>query len=74
MISRVEARGVGWPDGLMDNLEAAEVSLGVVGDRDRDPSNLRRLSLSGALLWDGGVAPTYPSVSWRTMKFRSPKR
>lgn len=66
---------MGWPDGLIDNLEAAEVSLGVVGDRDNDPSMRERLlSLSGALLLDEGVASTYPSVSWRTMKFRSPKR
>ncbi len=73
MISRVEARGMGWPDGLIDNSDAGKVVSG--GDRDKDPSMRERLlSLSGALLLDEGVASTYPSVSWRTMKVRSPKR
>ncbi len=49
----------------------------LVGDRDKDPSMLERLSFSGSLLLEEGIlvsASTYPSVSWRTMKFRSLKR
>lgn len=50
LISRVEARGMSWPDALMDNFDAAKVVSG--GDRDKEPSMRERLlSLSGALLF-----------------------
>jgi len=72
---RVDSSGITWPSSLIVNSDPAGVVSGglLVGDRDKDPSMLERLSLSGSLLLEEGVlvpATTYLSVSWRTMKFR----
>jgi len=49
----------------------------LVRERDKESSMLERLLLSGFLLLEEGIlvpAFSYPSVSWRTMKFRLLKR
>ena len=57
LISRVDSSGITWPSSLIVNLDPVRVVLGglLVGDRDKDPSMLERLSLSGSLLLEDRV-------------------
>lgn len=74
LISRVDSRDTTWPSLLTVNLDPEE--QGQLGepwpldeDKDEDPSMLERWSCPVRL-----PLPIYPSVSWRTRKFRSPEQ
>lgn len=77
----MDSSGTTRPSSLIVNLDLAGVVVGglLVEERDNDSSKLERLSFSCSLLFGEGMiilasSKTYPSVSWRTIKLRLPKR
>lgn len=78
---RIDSSKTTWPSFLIVNLDLVGVVIGglLVDDKDNDFSKLERVSLSCSLLFGEGTIILvsniiYPSVSWRIIKLRSPKR